>query len=164
METSNPATAARQGLRQRYLQEENAPRNEELRPGYTVTDTTAPTEPGPDIEWIPSYETYRERVKRLAAERSNKPLDASLPDGFPKAVGGDRVWAGDELCEDDYFVHLDEADVGEIAQALEEFICKSPLRSSPADFVLWLTIDAIQSSFPRPTRTTLRQRPSGFQA
>ncbi|KAH6971214.1 hypothetical protein BKA56DRAFT_495475, partial [Ilyonectria sp. MPI-CAGE-AT-0026] len=89
-------------------------------------DTTAPTEPGPDIEWIPSYETYRERVKRLAAERNNKPLDASLPDGFPKAVGGCRVWARDELCEDDYFVHLDEADVGEIVQALEEFISDFP--------------------------------------
>jgi len=74
----------------------------------------------PDIEWIPSYKTYRDRVNRLSKIHTRRPK--SLPEGWPVKVEGPRVWTGADF-EDtqDYLFHLSAENVLEVEAALVHF-------------------------------------------
>lgn len=73
----------------------------------------------PDIEWYPSFERYRERVRSLARINLNKPTD--LPTMFPNAVREAWVWKGSDFEEQDYVMYLQESDIIEIENALVSF-------------------------------------------
>ncbi|KAK3337963.1 hypothetical protein B0H65DRAFT_591981 [Neurospora tetraspora] len=74
----------------------------------------------PDIDWIPSYKVFKERVQRLAALNLNRPT--TLPAGWPSKITSERVWSGSDFkSEDDYVVKLSQEDIAEIESALEYF-------------------------------------------
>ncbi|KAM0418880.1 hypothetical protein ACHAPT_012145 [Fusarium lateritium] len=74
----------------------------------------------PDIEWIPSYETYKQRVERLATTAEKRPR--SLPEGWPPEVKHPRAWAGSDFkSADDYVFRFTSEDIAEIENALATF-------------------------------------------
>ncbi|UPK97195.1 hypothetical protein LCI18_008130 [Fusarium solani-melongenae] len=74
----------------------------------------------PDIEWIPSYETYRQGVEILAATADERPK--SLPEGWPNEVNHPRAWAGSDFkSADDYVFKFTSEDIAEIEKALATF-------------------------------------------
>jgi hypothetical protein len=77
--------------------------------------------PGPNIQWYPSFTMYRARIEALAGLRSSMPK--RVPDGYPDAVAKPWVWSGKELAsrEGEYVIHLDQADIKEIEEALRSF-------------------------------------------
>ena len=77
----------------------------------------------PNIDWIPSYKVFKERVQRLAALHLNRPT--TLPAGWPSKITSERVWSGSDFkSEDDYTVKLSQEDIAEIESALEYFKSK----------------------------------------
>jgi hypothetical protein len=78
--------------------------------------------PGPDIQWHPSYETYRRRVVALnaAAGRSGQ-AKKTVPDGYPQQVEKPWVWSGDQMAADRYVVWLSDDDIAQIEDALSFF-------------------------------------------
>jgi hypothetical protein len=71
----------------------------------------------PDIEWIPSRDTYLERVERLAKSRSELP--SAVPDGWPEKVDAPRVWTGSDFSDPaQYVVEFNQDDIAEIESAL----------------------------------------------
>lgn len=102
------------GLRKRFL-DDGLKRSPLID---TVIET--PVQPGPDIQWHPSYETYQERVKALSALKLDRP--ETVPSNFPEKVDGSRAWTGVEYEDESrYVVELSEADVFEIERALSSF-------------------------------------------
>lgn len=78
------------------------------------------TKAGPDIEWQPSYETYRKRVQRLAEHARGRPH--FVPEGFPDKVDAPRVWTGSDFrSADEYVVELTVEDIAEAENALAYF-------------------------------------------
>ncbi len=74
----------------------------------------------PDISWIPSLKTFRERVERLQAEYPNR--RTTLPAGWPARVEGARAWVGDDFkSEEEYVLQFSEEDVKEIETGLAHF-------------------------------------------
>ncbi|KAI5293486.1 hypothetical protein KEM56_006027, partial [Ascosphaera pollenicola] len=74
----------------------------------------------PEIDWIPSYKVFKERVQRLAALNLNRPT--TLPAGWPAKITSERVWSGSDFkSEDDYVVKLSQEDILEIESALGFF-------------------------------------------
>ncbi|KAK4234547.1 hypothetical protein C8A03DRAFT_47141 [Achaetomium macrosporum] len=74
----------------------------------------------PDIEWISSFKTFKERVERLQVLYPNR--RTTLPSGWPAQVDNPRAWAGSDFkSEDDYVLHLSVKDVAEIEAGLAHF-------------------------------------------
>jgi hypothetical protein len=74
----------------------------------------------PDIDWIPSYKVYKDRVQRLAALELDRPT--GIPEGWPTHVDADRSWSGSDFkSEDEYVVTLTAGDIAEIEQGLAQF-------------------------------------------
>lgn len=113
----------------------------------------------PDIDWIPSYKVFAERVQRLAQMNLNRPT--TLPAGWPSEITSERVWSGSDFqSEDDYVVKLTQEDIAEIERALEYFKSKlylfhtSPgLNSQLTSCLKALDLtpdDVTKSTFPLP--------------
>ena len=74
----------------------------------------------PDIAWIPSLKTFRDRVDRLQAQFPNR--RTTLPAGWPARVDGARAWVGEDFkTEEEYVVQFGEEDVKEIEAGLAHF-------------------------------------------
>jgi hypothetical protein len=121
----DPASAT--GLRKKYLEQENPLsqyvahlEREAALPLNLDSVVEAAVELGPDIQWMPSYETYQARVAALnglGIERQKR-----VPDRFPDKVIEPWVWSGEDFeSEDEYVVRLDDEDVTEIENALADF-------------------------------------------
>ncbi|KAL9611142.1 MAG: hypothetical protein Q9167_004195 [Letrouitia subvulpina] len=75
---------------------------------------------GPNIEWMPSRETYEARVRELGAQ--GVPRSKDLPAGFPKHIEGARAWTGSEFTKETSFVlQISTEEVHEIEKALKSF-------------------------------------------
>lgn len=78
----------------------------------------------PDIEWIPSPKTFRDRVEYLQTYYPNR--RTTVPPGWPAQVDTARTWAGSDFnSEDDYVLHLGSDDIYEIEAGLGHFKSKS---------------------------------------
>ena len=90
-------------------------------PVMLPTISEKPLEPivRPDIDWIPSYKVFKNRVERLAALGLNRPT--TVPEGWPAQVDAERCWSGSELKEDDYVVKFTPEDIVEIEAGLAHF-------------------------------------------
>ena len=74
----------------------------------------------PDIDWIPSYKVYRDRVERLAALYPDRPT--TVPEGWPAQIDAERVWSGSDFkSEDDYILNFSPEDIAEIEAGLAHF-------------------------------------------
>ncbi|KAK0721968.1 hypothetical protein B0T26DRAFT_196719 [Lasiosphaeria miniovina] len=95
----------------------------------------------PDIEWIPSYKVYKERVERLAALNLDRPT--TLPPGWPSQVDTERAWSrSDFKSEDEYILKFSEEDIAEIEAGLAYF------KSLPGDLG---PDDVNRDTFPLPS-------------
>ncbi|KAF1986479.1 Clavaminate synthase-like protein [Aulographum hederae CBS 113979] len=75
---------------------------------------------GPNIQWDPSYATYRARVNMLA--KLDLPRPNQVPQGFPEMVSAPWAWDGSEYDDgDNYVLKLTEDDIEEIERALRYF-------------------------------------------
>ncbi|KAH6856310.1 hypothetical protein B0I37DRAFT_367077 [Chaetomium sp. MPI-CAGE-AT-0009] len=76
--------------------------------------------PRPDISWIPSLKTFKDRVEHLQALYPNR--RTTVPPGWPAEVDLARAWAKDDFTsEDDYVLHLGPEDIVEIEAGLAYF-------------------------------------------
>ncbi|OCL07417.1 Clavaminate synthase-like protein [Glonium stellatum] len=76
--------------------------------------------PGPDIEWNPSYETYRARVESLSRMDILRPQ--GVPEGFPKTVDAPWVWSAADFEDDNrHILSLSESEIVEVEHALAFF-------------------------------------------
>ncbi|KAL6713798.1 hypothetical protein ACLMJK_008290 [Lecanora helva] len=74
----------------------------------------------PDIEWIPSHDTHKNRVRRLAALDLNRPNH--VPEDWPTTINGPRSWTGSEFADSSkYVVQFSLENVAEIESALIHF-------------------------------------------
>jgi hypothetical protein len=74
----------------------------------------------PDIEWIPSFQTYKDRIERIKVLSTERPT--SLPYGWPTKIEHPRVWSGSDFADSSkYVVQLTNADIVEIERALMHF-------------------------------------------
>ena len=91
-----------------------------------------PSEPivRPDIEWMPSYKTFKNRVASLAALNLDRPT--TVPEGWPTKIDAERCWTGADLAEDDYVVKFTPEDIVEIEAALAHFKSVLPPLATPA--------------------------------
>lgn len=106
---TSPATPARR----------RRPRAVDQKPA--AGDAVAQTPQQPDIEWIPSFKSYRDRnLRRLR----NGGLKKTLPEGFPTKLESPLAWEGDELREEEYIVELSALEIEETEEALRDFKCK----------------------------------------
>lgn len=92
-----------------------------FNPGSLAPIPEKPSEPivRPDIEWMPAYKTFKDRVERLAVLHPDRPT--AVPEGWPTKVDGDRCWNGADLTEDDYVVKFTAEDIAEIEAGLAHF-------------------------------------------
>jgi hypothetical protein len=145
---ADPAPAT--GLRKRYLDSEHRKRTSEyiahlqreiVRARNIDSIVESAVEPGPDIQWMPNYETYKARVAALEAlgiERQTR-----VPEKFPDKVIEPWVWSGDDFeSEDEFVVRFSEDDVKEIEEALKYY--KEWIPSLDPDLVS-------RRTFPLPT-------------
>lgn len=99
-------------------------------PPYLKPQSEAASVNHPDIEWLPSYDTYRARVERLAALALERPNH--VPSGWPSRINAPRNWSGSEYADSSrYVVQLTEEEIAEIDEALSHF--KGELSSKPMD-------------------------------
>ena len=90
---------------------------------------TSSTTSQPDIDWIPSYKTYRDQVARLSKITLSRPK--SVPEGWPTQVKA-RIWTGSDFADTEkYLFRLSEGDVTEIENALAHFHSMSRRHSIP---------------------------------
>ncbi|KAF2669054.1 Clavaminate synthase-like protein [Microthyrium microscopicum] len=75
--------------------------------------------PGPDIQWMPSHETYVARAKALAKLAIHRPT--RVPAGFPDVVIEPWAWTGNDTREEDYVLRLSDAEVTEVDAALAHY-------------------------------------------
>jgi hypothetical protein len=74
----------------------------------------------PDIEWMPSYQTYLDRVERLA--KWEQDLPKTVPDGWPIQVDLPRVWSGVDFKDTEkYVLKFTGNEIVEIEAALAHF-------------------------------------------
>ncbi|KAK4449882.1 hypothetical protein QBC34DRAFT_462546 [Podospora aff. communis PSN243] len=94
----------------------------------------------PDIDWIPSYKVYKDRVARLAALELDRPT--GIPKGWPTHVDTERSWSGSDFeSEDEYAIKLTPDDITEIEAGLAHFKGTGDLNPD----------DVKPSNFPLPT-------------
>lgn len=106
---TSPATPARR----------RRPRAADQKPAAGDAVAQAPQQP--DIEWIPSFKSYRDRnLRRLR----NGGLKQTLPEGFPTKLESPLAWEGDELREEEYIVELSALEIEETEEALRDFKSK----------------------------------------
>ena len=75
----------------------------------------------PTIKFHPDAEDHQVRTKRLADERSGRPMP-ELPEGFPAAIEGARAWtARDTHGIEDFLETFSPAEVAETEAALNDF-------------------------------------------
>jgi len=80
---------------------------------------TTPTLMQPEISYQPNLESHLSRVERLKPER---PLDPSLPAGFPKQLTGGLVWEGAEFKDEkQWTMTFSESQLREIDAGLRYF-------------------------------------------
>jgi len=118
------ADVAPAGLRKKYLDGEKGVSSKPRRvfsPAMNMDSMLhARVIPGPDIEWNPSYETYRARVESLSKMDILRPQ--KVPEGFPETVDAPRVWSTTDFEDDSkYIVSLNESEIAEIERALAFF-------------------------------------------
>jgi hypothetical protein len=116
------------GLRKRFVEDSKQESSLELslqatlgkyNPAYTI-DSHTEVQPGPDIEWNPSLETYLLRVRRLA--KLGESLSTAVPAGFPNSISSPRVWTGSDFeDEKSYVVVFSPDELSEIEDALRYF-------------------------------------------
>jgi len=88
-----------------------------------------PSEPiiRPDIDWIPSYKVYKDRVERLAALNFDRPT--TVPEGWPTHIDAERSWSGSDFeSEDEFVIKFSVDDIIEIETGLAYFKGTSPIR------------------------------------
>ena len=86
----------------------------------------------PDIEWLPSYDTYERRVERLAALKPGRPN--KVPEGWPTTIDAARDWTGSEFADSSkYVVELSKENILEIENALSHFKGRLPLPNHVLD-------------------------------
>ncbi|XXG96074.1 hypothetical protein Hte_002351 [Hypoxylon texense] len=77
----------------------------------------------PNIEWLPSFQTYKDRVqnlKELGVERQD-----SVPNGWPTKIDHPRAWTGSDFADPSkYVVQFTAHDIAEIESALTQFKCR----------------------------------------
>lgn len=75
----------------------------------------------PDIEWIPSHETYAKRVEQLKLNCRDR--QTTLPEGWPEKLDAARVWSGSDFKDDmgKYILQFEESDIAEIENGLAHF-------------------------------------------
>ena len=75
----------------------------------------------PDIEWIPSHETYAKRVDQLKLTCMDRPT--TIPESWPKSLDAARVWSGSDFKDNlgKYVVQFEESEIAEIENALAHF-------------------------------------------
>jgi hypothetical protein len=112
------------GLHQQFLLGAGTSKStRDFTPVMTLDTTVkAVLQPGPDIMWDPSVETFKKRVQRLAAQGLSRAT--AVPEGFPSQVNGTRVWSGQDLKESQYILTLDKGEIAEIEAALAYFKSK----------------------------------------
>jgi hypothetical protein len=134
------------------------------------TPSSPPEEPEdttvrPDIEWIPSYETYKARVARLAYDSGiTEQRPASVPADWPAHVNARRVWTGSDFADEGkYVVQLEKEDIQDAERGLVHFKCKhSSLYSCSSksraqrrtDLAIWqhsISATALVESAPIPS-------------
>lgn len=69
----------------------------------------------PNIDWVPSFQTYLERTQRRQREER---LQTNLPQGFPQQVQSRMVWAPTDITTEEIVQTLAPADIEEIEEAL----------------------------------------------
>ena len=124
------------GLRKRFIEDSKSNDNpsslsslpatlEKYNPAYTSLGSHTEAQPGPDIAWNPSLETYLLRVRRLA--KLGESLPTSVPAGFPASINSARVWSGSDFHDEKkYIVEFAPEDVREIEDALAYFKSMCP--------------------------------------
>ncbi|KAK3294537.1 uncharacterized protein B0H64DRAFT_189707 [Chaetomium fimeti] len=74
----------------------------------------------PDIAWIPTLKTFKDRVENLQALYPNR--RTTVPPGWPAEADAGRDWSGADFpSEDNYVIHLSPEDIDEIETALAFF-------------------------------------------
>jgi hypothetical protein len=74
----------------------------------------------PDIEWMPLFQTYIDRVERLKHRRQNRPT--AVPSGWPTELKAPRVWDGSDFKDPaNYVIIFTENDIKEVEAGLEHF-------------------------------------------
>lgn len=79
---------------------------------------------GPDIDWLPSFENYQERV---ANRLKHGNLVKELPNGFPVSVQYPMRWTASELSSSEYVYKLSSGDIDEIDDTLKTFRSQFPI-------------------------------------
>jgi len=108
----------------------------------SIAISPKPSEPivRPDIDWIPSYKVYRDRVERLASLGLDRPN--TVPEGWPAQVDTERAWSGSDFkSEDDFSFQFSSEDLEEIHAGLIHF------KSLPGNLG---PDDVNQTTFPLP--------------
>ena len=144
------------GLRKRYLDAEDpspsprelpglphVPRRHFLIPSTLDSKVTSgEVVPGPDIQWNPDHETYRQRVKALSMQTLDRP--DKVPEGWPSEVTEPWAWSGHDFEGDEgehrYVVVLSESEISEVESTLMAF---KKTGGGPGD--------VSQETFPLPT-------------
>ena len=73
-----------------------------------------------DIGWMPSFQTYVDRVERLKHNRFNRPT--TIPSSWPTELKAPRVWTGSDFKDpDNYVMNFTENDIKEVETGLEYF-------------------------------------------
>ncbi|TVY33449.1 Taurine hydroxylase-like protein [Lachnellula subtilissima] len=110
------------------------------------------TQRQPDISYHPNFEKYQLRTERLKPQR---PVNPSLPTGFPAQLTGGLVWEGKDFTdENQWTLSLTDSQLQEIHEALLKF--KS--QGKPIGYVN-------QDTFPLPELgPILRQEAQALQA
>lgn len=75
----------------------------------------------PDIEWIPSFKSYRDRCLRRIKTGG---LAKTLPEGFPVKLESPLAWEGSKIKKEEYIVELSAQEITETEDALRDFKCK----------------------------------------
>jgi hypothetical protein len=123
-----PSSSSATGLRKKFLDHQEilaSPyvahlEREAALPLNLDSVVEAVVEPGPEIQWMPSWETFQRRVEALKALDLKRPN--YVPEGFPDKIIEPWVWSGEDFeGEDEYVVTFSQEDVLEIENALAHF-------------------------------------------
>jgi hypothetical protein len=80
----------------------------------------------PNIMYLPSWDTYVNRTNVLLESRAKSTVNNDLPEGFPRAITGPRVWTKDNAPTiSELTFPLSDSDVQEIEAALAHYTGQS---------------------------------------